>query len=396
MVMDNRYFPWIPHLYTGSDHTHSNLNVEGFFITGGDAYRYEDKANKEEQIISYPELYGQLKITDVANSMIKAGLKDPIPADWRWNSEIKARMNGSLEGQGVMVAGYKPVNSWFGVGGSVFFMRINAMVNVVPDEDTVRQLFLNAPGNQAEFTRMLDNMYNELCINCTTAKDVGAGDVVVYCNFYDVQEYRYKVRKLDYGCQLGIIIPSGLKQDPNNLASLPFGGNGLFGWFVAPYVETELKEDFILGAQARVTQRFDNEICGRIPVGKEQPLFGPIVGNVYVDSGVTVSASIYGIAQEIRAGLGIQAQYTATYHDHDNYSSKILNSNCRANFFCKNAKSEWVSSYGTVRLMYDVGHDRSWDYRPLVTFTWDIPTNHVGGKGFAKTHRISLGCTINF
>ena len=52
MVWDNRYFPWFDQLYTGSDSRHSNLDVQGFFVTGGDAFRHQSRASKNEQIIS--------------------------------------------------------------------------------------------------------------------------------------------------------------------------------------------------------------------------------------------------------------------------------------------------------------------------------------------------------
>ncbi len=396
MVLDNRYFPWIPHLYTSSDHSHAHVTTEAFFVTGGDAYRHEDRAEKDKQTISYPELWGELKLADVKNSMVKVGLKDPIPADWQWLSDFRAKMNGSLEGQGVMVGGYVPVTKHIGFGASGLLLRLNALVNVVPHEETVSKLFLNTPGNQALFTQTLSNIYKELDITCTSLKEVGVGDVVVYFNIYDVHEYRYKMRKIDWGFKGGVIIPSGLKMDPHNLASIPFGGNGLWGWFIAPYTELELKEDLKFGIQARVTQRIDKSILSRVPVGKEQPLFAPIVGDVCVDAGTSFTGSAYFAFEDLRAGFGIQAKYTVTYHEHDTFSAHLENTQVKPNFSCMNWRSEWVSEYATIRLFYDVGHDKTWKHRPLVSFTWDIPRNHIGGKGFAKTHRVSLGCTVNF
>lgn len=396
MTYDNRYFPWMSHLYTGSDHSHANLHVDGFFITGGDAYNMEDRARKEEQIVSYPELWGKLDLQEVGLSMEKAGLQNPIPADWLWVSDLKARMNASLEGQGVMIDGYVPVAKHFGVGGSVLLMRLNALVHVVPTEEATNNLFLESPGNQALFTQTLSQIYKDIGISCTGLKEFGTGDVVLYCNFYDTHEYRYKMRKIDWGLQGGVIIPSGVKMNPSNLASIPFGGNGLWGWFIAPYTELELREDLKFGITARITQRIDREVVSRVPVGKEQPLFAPLVGNVHLDAGTSFTGSAYFAFEDLRAGFGIQAKYTATYHEKDRYSGQLVDSSVKSNFYCMNALSDWVSEYATIRLFYDVAHDKTWGYRPLVSFTWDIPRNHIGGKGFAKTHRVSLGCTVNF
>ena len=396
MVHDNRYFPWLSHLYTGSDHRHGYFNVDGFFITGGDAYGCESKASREEQIVSYPEIWGELLLDEVGNSMTLAGLNNPIPDDWLWYDRFSTKMNGSLEGQGIAVEGYAPITKRFGIGASAMLLRLNALVTVVPTEDSVKKLFLNSPGNQALFTQVLNEMYQELGITCTSSREIGPGDVVVYARFFDIHEYKFKLRKLDWGVTGGMIIPSGVRRDPNNLASVPFGGNGLWGAFIAPYVEAELKEDMKIGVEGRYTKRFRRLFDGRVPLGKEQILFAPIQGSVGIDPGSTYGISVYAVHEDLRAGFGAQVKYTINYHERDRFTAILDNKDLKPRFASMRRWSSWTSEYLTFRLFYDVAYDKSWQNRPIVSFEWDVPLNQVAGRGVAKTHRVSLGCTVNF
>lgn len=396
MVMDSRYFPWLEQLYTGSDHRHGHITADGFLIIGGKGFRAEARAREEEQIVSIPELWGELKLASVGNALTLAGQDNPIPADWRWLADFGADMPTSMQGEGIDIEAFWPISKHFGLGGSTLIMRLNSFVSVVPTDDSVKKLYLEVPGNQVLFTSMMNNFYKELNINTTTSEEIGAGDTVVYAAFYDVREYEYKMRKIDVSLWLGGIIPTGVKQNPYNLASVPFGGNGLWGAFIAPTMELELREDLKFGMQARLTKRFSRGINSRLPLEKEQPLFAPTVGCAYMQSGITVTGSAYVAFEDLRAGFGIQAKYTATYHAEDTFSSKAFVNGLSPNFSNLNCRSSFISEYATIRLVYDVAHDRAWKHRPLVGLSWDIPRNHIGGKGFARTNRVLLGCTVNF
>lgn len=386
-------------MYNGSDHRHAHLITDGFLILGGDAYRMEARAIEEEQIISIPELWGNLKLANVANSLTTIGKSNPIPTDWRWLSDMNAAMTSSLDGQGILIAGFVPIKSFFGIGASTLVMHLDSVVRVLPAADTTKKLYLTIPGNMALFTQMMHSFYQELNISSVISQETGAGDSVVYAALYGIKEYEYKMKKIDGCVLLGCIVPTGVKYNPYNLASVPFGGNGLWGLFLAPTVEFELKDDLKFGLQARVTKRLSRSIKSRIPVNNEQPLFSPYVGSVYEKSGTSFTGTAYLALEEVRGGFGVQLQYTITYHEQDSFSAKAINgplTKITPDFSNMECHSSFLSEYLTLRVFYDVAHDRDWKHRPLITACWDIPRNYIGGKAFAKTNRVSLGCTVNF
>jgi len=401
MVWDNRYFPWFNHLYTGTDSRVPHMDGQVFFLTGGEAFRYQMRANKDEQIITFPELYGELDLVPVANAIVKTGKPNPIPEDWQWLSEIKAQMPASLKGQGAILSGYVPVVPHVAIGASALIMKLNSFVNVVPGEQAINQLNLQTPGNQVLFDQTVQRIYQEIDMNSTSFQQVGVGDIVLYTHIYDVHEYKYKFRKLDWGVWAGIVIPSGLKYDPYNLASVGFGSQySGWGWFIAPRAEFELRDDLKFGIMGRLSQRFDTCFQGRIPVstGKkiEQSLFAPLVGSVSVDQGTNFGVTSYFIFEDIRAGLGAQIQYTINYHENDRFSARIQDMDIKPNFRDMSYYSSWVQEYFTIKVFYDVAHDKEWKTKPFAYFVWDVPMNHLFGRGFAKTNKVALGCTVNF
>lgn len=396
MVWDNRYFPWFDQLYKASDNTHGYLDVNAFFIVDRDAFRFEHRADKKDQVVSLPGLWGKLDLTNVGKSLVAVGKPNPIPQDWQWLSDFDAATPSSMDGQGVAFACYAPIGKHFGIGANNFVMKLSSFVTVVPGDNAVSKLNLETSGNQVLFTQMMHDMYQELGIVSTSYQEVGVGDTIVFACIHDTQEYKYKFRKIDWGSYFGIIIPTATKQNPYNLASIPFGGgDGMWGWFVAPFAEIELKDDWIIGCQLRLTQRLDRCINMRIPVGDEQTLFAPIVGSVNINSGITVSFAPYLVFQDLRAGFGMQAKYLITVHEHDYFTAR-LNNGLAAHFSDTNYYSGWTQEYLSIRLFYDVAHDKNWQKRPLCYLTWDIPMNHIAGRGFAKTNRVSIGCNVNF
>lgn len=402
MTWDNRNFPLFDISYNGSDSRHSFLDINGFFVRSSDAFRHDLKSDRDEQTVSIPELSGDLNLADIGSALELLGRKNPMPDDWLWFSDFKVCMPSSIEGQGASFAGYRPITNHIGIGGSLFVVNLTSLVHFIPAAGAVEKLSLKDPGNQALFTQTLQKFEEELGIKSRTLREISMSDVVIYISIFDTHEYRFKFRKLDWGVLVGAIIPSAAPRDIYNVASVPLGSEyGAWGWFVAPRIELELKEDFIFGVEGRFTQRMDKTFVDRIPVGNEQSLFAPAIGLVHVDSDPTWAIAPYFAFQDLRAGFGMHVRYTISHHDHDLFIAKYVKPVSSSDLLQpklkhKSSHSAFTQEYATVQLVYDIAHDKSWDCRPMAYFGWDIPMNHLAGRGFAKTNRISIGCNFNF
>lgn len=398
MVMDNRYFPWLPHVYNGTDHRHGCLYVEPFFISGSSAWKPNPGSRDRE--FGYPNLQGTLDYYELAQALILDGYSNPIPADWQWDTSFPVDMPGSFDGQGLSFAGYIPLTNHIGIGGSLFFLRLTTQANLIPgvtrDADTPRKLNLTAAGNQAQFDELTKTFESIVNTQDGFLMETGPGDIDLYIRAYDVREYMYWCRKIDKSVAVGLLIPTGVQSSLNNIGSVPFGGNGFWGWYFSPAIEIELKEDWKLGFEWRIEKRFARTVNQRICIAEESNLFAPVVGPVYVNPGATAALVPYIALENIREGLGLAAKYTYVVHEADYYKDMREVQIPAANFLNMRNNSRWAQEYMTLELLYDLSFKHSWTYRPLCTLTWDIPLNALGARGSSQTTRVSLGVIVDF
>jgi len=394
MVMDNRYFPWLPHVYNGTDHRHGCLYVEPFFITASSAWKINPGSRDRE--FGYPNLQGSLDYYDLAQALIKDGLENPIPADWQWVHPFPVDMPGSFEGQGLSFAGYVPVSSHIGFGSSLFFLRLTTQANIIPNPTVVTQLSLDAAGNQAQFDQLTQSFESIVGTQDGYWNQSGVSDIDLYIRAFDVQEYVYWCRKIDKSVAVGLLIPTGVLASADNIGSVPFGGNGFWGWYFSPAIEIELKEDWKIGFEWRIEQRFGKTIDHRICIGQESNLFAPVVGSLYINPGSTAALVPYVALENMREGLGILFKYTYVVHEADYFKDMRVDKTPAANFLNMTKNSRWAQEYATLELVYDLSFKHEWSYKPLCTLTWDIPVNAMGSRGSSQTTRVSLGLTVDF
>lgn len=398
MVMDNRYFPWLDHTYNGSDHRHGCLYVEPFFITASSAWKTTVTVREREY--GYPNLQGTLDYAVLAQALVKNGMENPIPVDWQYLAEIPVDMPASFNGQGLSLAGYVPVSSHLGFGASIYFLRLSAQANIVPGAtrmfDTAAALNLAAAGNRAQFDQLTRDFEALVGTQDGYWDQSGVSDVDIYFRVYDVQEYKYWCRKIDSSIAVGLIVPTGVQSSLNSIASIPYGGNGFWGWYFSPAIEVELKEDWKLGFEGRIIKRFAKTIEHRICIANESNLFAPVVGPLYIDYGTTITLAPYAVLESFRDGLGVLFKYTYALHQQDNFKDKREVQTPGANFTNMRANSSWAQEYATLQLFYDLSYKHDWSYKPLCTLTWDIPLNALGSRGASKTTRVAVGLTVDF
>ncbi len=398
MVMDNRYFPWLPHVYNGTDHRHGCLAVEPFFITASSAWKITPGSRDRE--FGYPNLQGTLDYYDLAQALVLDGYDNPIPADWQWVNPFPVDMPGSFEGQGISFAGYVPLTNHIGIGGSVFFLRLVAQANLLPgvtrDADTSVKLNLAAAGNQAQFDELTKTFESLVNTQDGYWNQTGVSDIDLYIRAYDVREYMYWCRKIDKSVAVGLLIPTGVQASQNNIGSVPFGGNGFWGWYFSPAVEIELKEDWKLGFEWRIEKRFAKTVQHRICIADESNLFAPVVGPLYINPGATAALVPYVALENMREGLGLAAKYSYIIHEADYFKDMREVQTPAANFQNMIRNSRWVQEYVTLELLYDLSFKHAWTYKPLCTLSWDIPMNMLGSRGASQTTRVAVGVIVDF
>lgn len=396
MVTDNRYFPWFNHPYNGTDHQHGCFRADPFFITGTSAWKIKPGVRQIDQETGFPDLQGELDYYQLGIALEMDGKPNPIPSDWRNVTDFPMLMPGSFQGQGISFAGYAPLTNHFGIGATFLFFRLMSQANILPAASTARQLNLAAPGNQARLTQLTQDFEAIVGTQNGYIIETGVGDVDLFIRFYDVREYIFYCRKMDASVAVGLLVPTGVQESLYSIASVPFGGNGFWGWYIAPALEFELKEDWKLGFVARVQKRFARTVLSRIPIADESALFAPVIGNLNVNPGTTFMFAPYFALEDIREGLGAMVQYTVVAHLTDGFTDEREDASPAANFTNMLANSSWVSEYVTVEGLYDLSFGQPWSYKPLFTLSLDLPLSLLGARGCAKTSRITLGLTVDF
>ncbi|MBP6870052.1 hypothetical protein KBC04_04165 [Candidatus Babeliales bacterium] len=394
MVMDNRYFPWLAYVYNGSDHRHGCLRVDPFFITASSSFKV--KPTIRDNDYGYPNLQGTLDYRQLAEALVLDGIENPIPAGWQYATPFPVDMPGSFEGQGVTFAGYVPLSDHIGIGGSIFFLRLATQANLVAAADTYEKLDLAIAGNQARFNELSAAFESLVGTQDGYNNQSGVSDFELYIRGYDVREYIYWCRKMDRSLAVGLLIPTGVQASLHNIGSVPFGGNGFWGWYFSPAIEVELKEDWKIGFEWRIQKRFAKTVDHRICVAEESNVFAPVIGPVYINQGVTASMTPYVALGNIREGLGILFKYVYVVHEADYFKDMREEQVPIANFMNMRANSRWAQEYITLELLYDLSFKHDWAYRPMCTLLWDIPLNVLGARGSSKTTRVAVGLTVDF
>ena len=314
-------------------------------------------------------------------------------------------MRGKLQTQGFAFAWQQELFPHFSVGLLTLAMRSNSYID----------FFLNRPSNSSltdENAFTLDDarraMLATLGLACNHVKQGGMGDTELYIRWSDYYEYCLKLRSLRYALRLGTLIPTGVKRNIFQPASIPFGGNGYWGIYGSFDAEFELKEDWKVGLLLRGSQRFARTSQQRMPVlhpvvavGQanisEPDIFGVVAGSARVNPGFSQIFSLYGELEGIRQGLGIRVQYTLINHWKDRWTDERIDKTIPVNLQQVEDRSGWASEYITLSAFYDfdkTAPERC--SRPIVRAAWDIPFTLLVGHRFVHSYKVSLGLEFNF
>jgi len=389
MVYDNRYIPLYPGPRINFGGTRSTFTVSPMAATASKGV----DPKQEDTEIGIPEIFGRLDLAElgVATGLVNSATGNPIPADKR-GGKIDLRAEGRLQVQGVALALDHAVTHWLSFGGSMVFLRANAW-----HDFTLRSTEV-VLGDGETFETERQTIFDALGLETGHWKTAGFGDIDFYVRLGWGKGYVYKFRYIDAGIRFGVLIPTGQVRTENHPPSIPLGGDGHWGMYVALDALLEAKEDIKVGVLLRINQRFSRKTTRRVPVKEEPSIFGAASVRTNVNPGVTAIFSPYVVLENLREGLGGSVQYTLVSHQSDSWKADrtpcitVPLSECEAE-----ETSKWGADYFTLNIFYDFGKVKPVrGLEPIVSLRWDVPSKMLVVNRVAKTHRLTFGIELAF
>jgi hypothetical protein len=393
MVYDNRYIFLAQRPFISTPDRPSHLIADIVIQTASKAI------GSNEKEIPLCELFGEFDQGKMARAFTLIGQENPFVSlgrpEWQDGTFLWA-VPGNIQTQGVSFAYHQAIFDWLSCGATWLAMRAHTRCEFFLKENSI-------PMTVAE-KRQLDEirriMLQNVGITGNKSTQSGFGDFDFYLRFGYAWDYVIKLRRIESGLRLGLLVPTGVKKENNVILSIPFGGNGHYGVYAELDAEVELKEDCKVGGLMRLSKRLGHTLCYRVPVKDETPLFGLLIAPLLVHPGLTSAFSSYLILENLREGFGVRLQYTLLHHGKDHLCD-------RRSIECQQNKpivldelirySHWSSDYITVAAFYDFGKMKSdAGFSPILTLSWDIPSLLIVANRVVKSHRIILGLEFSF
>jgi hypothetical protein len=391
MVYDNQFFPLYARTYSRTYLKPSNIIPDLFLMTANDAALNNDESS------GIPEIFGKYDQNKLANAIVELGRPNPLQAEFPQliGFNILWNMKSKLEAQGFALEYNQQVTDHFSFGFNFFAMHVFSRINFELAEPQILSI---TPEQMLALDQLRREMQQSIGLEAPKFSRGGFSDIDLYFRFGGLWEYTYKFRRIDAGLRIGTMIPTGLTRQVNNPASVPFGGNGHWGVYGALDLEFELKEDWKVGFYGRFSKRFAKKKLDRLTLAGEQPLFGALLAPANIDPGINIVAAPYIRVEDIRDGLGIQANYTYVNHFDDLVTDARPGLQIPPTELAPlNSVTDWSSEYLTLNLFYDFARVRvDKTFAPIVSLMWDIPIQFFGTERVSKTNRISLGIIYSY
>lgn len=388
-VFDNQYLPLLWQWPIMPDGHVSSLTFNGFAATGSSA------VDNREKSIGIPEIYGMFDLGqfDAAFETAYPHLPNPLPSSKR-GLKIPYRVEGKIQAQGASVLWYQQVCPFVFCGANFMFLNVNGRQEFRLKREELG--FVPSAQEELEFDEARRQLFAELGF-ANRSHQIGFGDTDLFVRAAYLDEYVFKLRRIDVGLRTGLLIPTGKKRvllEPN---SIPFGGNGMWGMYVQADGLLELKEDLKFGFLARVSKRFSRVSNERLSVEGEPNIYGVLSGPIRVNPGVTLVFSPSLIIEGLRAGLGLGAYYTLIVHHDDGWRDVRPNQDIPIKISKTMEATEWGKDIFTAQVFYDFGKtkpNRCFD--PIISFKWDIPALLYVSKNTTKVNQITVGIECVF
>jgi hypothetical protein len=390
-VIDNRYFPWNNPPIIHSLEPYSGVTSNLFFVFADEAYASGSKDKR-----GIPEIWGLYDEKQMSDALLFIGQTTPLLAQWQLLRNIEWHVKQKIEGQGIQITGEHAIYKDLSFGYTLGYMHLFSDQLFSIPKRVAREMAVT-PAQEEELDRERREMFDQLGLATSQYSASGLLDTTLYFRFGKAWEYQAKCREVSLNVFGGIILPSGQVRHSSNTGSIPFGGNGAFGYFAGTDNSFELKEDMTVGFWLELSARRKKTIHERLPVKQENYLFGALTGDVSIDPGLTTKIRPYLFLGNLRDGFDVCIQYSYTNHQGDVWVDARKDQTIPSNLNGLFKKSEWESDYVSLTVLYDSGKVVKRDsLHPSLRFSWDIPMRLLTAHEVSRTHAISLGIEICF
>lgn len=392
-VGDNRFFPFYQKPVKRDGVRKSSFVIEPFFCTGNNA-----NGNEITEKRGIFDLYGPFDLKKIGDALTTVGKVNYLRAGWQAQKEILWNVYGKIQAQGFIAKAEYHLTPHLSVGFDGSWVHASMNQQFILPHETIRSLALQ-PAEQLEMDEDRRLMLKELGFESSHWATSSFADSELYIRWWAADAYKFKMRYIDAGFQVGLILPVAQQRDYYFQASLPLGGEGMYGVSTTFNSRCELKEDLWLDFFIKINKRLDTLQIRRLPVKGEPEIFGATVGPVLIDPGISILFSPSLTFDDIENGYGIGVQYIAAFHHSDTWQDRRTDQTIPVDFSAINTTvSRWKSEYVSFTITKDFlrSYNESWEIAPHAFFSWMIPVSTFDTHESARTQKVSFGLECRF
>lgn len=413
MTYDNRHFPLLDKPIFRHDNVQFFLRAQPFVFFADSSSGTGD----DDDSIGLFEIDGKLNQNDWDDVLLKTGSikRKLVPPNFSdSNLDIPWHLRGRFDAGGLAFRWYYAFSPNFEIGGSWFIMGLRSREEALlhsnkaladrtdpNDRMKIRQL---TKGDVRDLQSAFNEQRKASHLDGFLWSRAGISDLDLYFRTAYRCHYFLRTKTIDAALKLGIIAPAAARRDINNPASIPFGGNGMWGGYVDMALDTELKDDMFAGMNFRFIQRMGKSERMRLPPLSGSPddaeqsrafqvplTFEPLFGQAHVSPGFTFVYSPYFAITNYRDGFGAQLSYTLIMHTRDRFKDVKTDKNIPVDLDILRRRSSWASEYVTFGVNYDFAKDRERrGALPMLYLDVDYPVHFFAAQRSNKTFGISL------
>jgi hypothetical protein len=387
-IYDNRFIPlFSPPQYFVEDLS-SSFEFDFIAATASKAF-----ANDEKEV-GIPEIFGIFDLNTLAIAMMKNGEKSPLRSDLL-GRPLPFVTTGRIQAQGFTARYYQRITDYITLGCNLIFMRSNSRQTFVLNTQEVKNV---TPGDIIDIDQARRESFEIIGLTKNDISQHGISDLDVYVRFGKAWDYVAKCRKVYAGLSLGMLAPTGVKTTLNCAASIPYGGNGHWGFYARGDSLFEVQEDKKIGFVLEAIVRTPKTVTTRMPIMASEPyIYGAIIGQSRISPAATIGFSPYFMLEHLRDGFGLGVHYTLESHGKDKWTDCRVDKSVPVDLTNAMKTSKWGADYFTIDIFYDFGKTKTKHViDPVLTFRWDIPSMLFVSHLIPETHKISLGVMLAY